>query len=77
MLVSPSLLLLPKIYQVLEVDVEFARRVGYRHVKEHHTGAFSRRGSNTLTYSQSRLLKLLQAQRDRTCSLLHQWTCLS
>lgn len=49
MLVSPNFLLLSKIYQVLKAGVEFATWDGYRHVKQHCTGAVIRLGSNTLT----------------------------
>lgn len=51
MLVSPSLLLLSKIYQILRAGVEFARWDGvfHRHVKQQCTGASISLGSNTLT----------------------------
>lgn len=47
--VSPSLLLLSETEQFLKAGVEFVRWDGYRHVKQHCTGAFIHLWSNTLT----------------------------
>lgn len=55
MLVSPSLLLLSKIYQVLKVGVEFERWDGYRQVQQRCTRALICPGSNTLTLRAGRL----------------------